>query len=300
MFVPATQLLLKRNKENTMNSKTIIAASAVALMMATAAHAATYDSNAQNNSNSVLETPHDTGSAAPQAGDTSVTDDIKSGLNKADKNMRSAADDVKASIVGDDNKKEVSVDVSTTANGMINQTIESPNGKPVAKVEDIIVAPSGEAKKLVVSDGGVLGIGDKKAAFDYDRVITQKGDGKVVMQISQDLIDSAKDFSYDATKETSTTAAKGPGNYSIEEILNGRVLDPNGDNLAEIENVTFNNGQAQNVIVGYDKTLGLGGKVAAFDFNTVKLQQSGKDTVDIKLSPEQTDQFKRFKASTHG
>lgn len=280
-----------------MKLKYALTVSALALMMSAPALAAdsgvTVDRNAKGNPVGVtVDTNHD--------GETATTE-IKKALNTADNKMRSGADEVRAFIVGDDVKatkfEPVVVARAKTADGMIGQTVLNQQGESIAKIHDIILDSNGNATKVVVSDAGLMGLGDKVAAFDYGRIASQKENGDVTMRLTEEMIDEAKKFSYD--RDDYRDADKqviAAGNISVDELLDGHVVDASGKKVADIENVVFNGKNAAHVIVGFDKTLGMGGEQAAVNFDSKSLVKN-KGEVNMKLSSNQSTAFENFKTS---
>lgn len=235
-------------------------------------------------------------SEAPQqegkrrADDSQVTREVKDNLEQASDSMRETADDIKAFFVdGAAAKKHVSFRKNVTAEGMIGQPVLNPKGEKIAKLKDIIIDADGNATHVVVSDGGMLGIGNKLAAFDYGRVVTQQADGKVVMALSQDMIDKAKEFSYD--KDDAAKAKVIPaGSYSMNDMLDGELLDSAGKKAASIDNFVIRNGKADRVIVKFNTKLGMGGDLAALSYSEMEKSASAGE-VDLKMSARQSSRF---------
>jgi sporulation protein YlmC with PRC-barrel domain len=269
-----------------MRNKLMAAVSVLALITAVPAFAADVSATAVSGAEAV----------PPSGG--GVLDDVKSGLVKADDNMRDTADDIKAFLMGEeaDHKLEpVLIRRSMTAHGLIGQGIINPEGRKIADVKDIIVDKSGTAILVVVSDGGMLGIGDKVAAFDYSKVVAQKPDGKVVMTLSPDMVAHARDFSYDQ-KDWAKAKVIPAGSLSVNQLLKGDVLDSGGRKVAAIENVYFRDADASQIIVGFNKTLGMGGALAALDYDDLKMVRKDKGP-DFQLTLAQSARFKSFAKS---
>lgn len=261
-----------------MKCKSITAVSALALMIALPAYAG-----------SVLVTEEK----------TTVSDDIKSGLRATDKAMYEAAEGMKAFFVGHEEGAKMSpvmIHSNLTARHLIGKTIVTGNGEKVATIKDIIIGKNGRAALVVVSDDGLLGIGNKLAAFDYNRVVTQRYDGSVAMALSSDMISRAADFSYDS-KDWETAKIIPKGSVSTNLLLKGDVLDNNGNKTASIENVYFRNANVTQIIVGFNKTLGMGGDKAALDYDDMRLVRNKDGSLHFKLTPNQSAQFKNFKSS---
>lgn len=224
-----------------------------------------------------------------------VTKDVKEGLKKADAAIRETAEDIKAFFVGDEGGEAlepVMIRRDRTAHGMIDQPVLNPAGKEIAKLKDIIINKDGKAILAVVSDGGLLGIGDKVAAFDYSKVVAQQKDGKVVMALSQEMIDDAANFSYDR-KDMAKAKVIPAGSLSINELLDGDLYNAKGEEVGSIENLSFDNGKADRVIVGFNKKMGMGGDFAALNYGALE-KVSADDELHLKMNVRQSAQFASF------
>jgi len=274
-----------------MKFNTITTVSMLALMMSTSAYAESVPVDARGG-----EAMASTAATAKDE-DTTVLDDVKSGLTKADKAIRNTAEDIKVFFIGKEANSKlepVLIQHNMTANGLIGEDVINSKGEKITKVKDVIIDKSGRAILLVVTDGGFLGIGDKVAAFDYSKVVDKK-DGKTILFLSQDMIDRAADFSYDQ-KDFAKAKVIPTGSISVNELLKGNVLDDNGKKIANIENVYIRNSDVSQIIVGFNKTLGMGGDLAALDYDDLQMVRKD-DNFDFKLNANQTEQFKNFKTS---
>lgn len=211
---------------------------------------------------------------------------------------RDAGGDIKAFLVrkGPDPKLEpILIRRDSTAHGVIGATIVNGKGAKLATVKDIIMNADGKAILIVLSDDGMLGIGNKVAAFDYDKVVALQPDGRVLMTLSQRMIDHASDFSYNPAKWAKAKVIPA-GSVSTNALLKGNVLDSGGKKIATVENISFHRAEASRLIVGFDKTFGFAGKLAALDFEDLKMVRKDA-TVDFQLTSGQTAQFNSFRKS---
>lgn len=258
--------------------------------------------NVQHSTQTQADMPHnDSYDSIPdyEANDSEITKDVKSGLRKADSAMRETADDIRAFFVGDEGGgalEPVMIRSDRTAKGLLDKPVLNPQGKEITKLKDIIIDQNGRATMVVVTDGGFLGIGKKQAAFDYSKVIAQQNDGKVVMALSQDMIDRAADFSYDED-DASKARIIPAGSVSLNDVLDGNLLDSKGKKVGAIENVSFENGRAHRIIVGFNKTLGMGGDLAALNYASLE-KLPKMSSVDVKMNASQSAQFSSFGKSS--
>lgn len=304
-----------------MKFQSILAVSAIALMMSGAAIAADNDGKIDIEANDTQMTrdlkqsinntaekmrADDSAEAETnvkgkidiEANDSKLTRDVKQGLNKAGDKMRAAADEVKAYFIDADKDgvEPMSFNAEMTAEGMIGKKITKPTGENIAKVHDILLDANGNATKVIVSDGGLLGIGDKLAAFDFARVISKTDDGRIAMNLSQEMIDQAAKFSYDV-KDADKATVLPAGAISAKSLLDGEVYDSAGKKVASVENISIVDGEATKLIAGYDKILGMGGDLAALDFDSVTFAKKKGET-DVSLNSTMSAKFDAFRKTS--
>ena len=269
-----------------MKIKTLTAVSILALMISHPAFAADPSTMAIGGEAMASST------SAPDGG---VLSDVKNGLDKTGATIDNVAGDIKVFFMGPGKLEPILIHSNMTAHGLLGSPIINVKGEKVATVKDIIIDKGGKAILIVVSDGGFLGIGDKVAAFDYDKVITQQSDGKVIMSLSQNMVFHAADFSYEQ-KDWAKAKVIPAGSISVDALLKGDVLDNKGKKVANIDNVYIRNADVSQIIVGFNKKLGMGGSLAALNYDDLQMIKKNK-TLDFKLTSDQTTQFSDFKKS---
>lgn len=237
--------------------------------------------------------------------------DIKEGLNdakdsisKTSHKVANAIDDkyhdVKAVVLGKDQQgatfNHETFQTSYSAKAIIGQSIKDSQGKNVAKIQDIILDKDGNAKSIIVQDGGFFGVGGKMAALDYSSVIKSSDDAEILMPVSKDTVKNVAEFSYKPSDKNGVQVLPSDG-VSLKEVLASNILTPDSKKLASVDNVIMSKGQATKLIVGFDKTLGLGGEKAALDFNDAKLTREEGGKVTLQLSDAQSSSFENYKKS---
>lgn len=268
-----------------MKQKMMITASAMALLLSMSALA---ESTAKSDS--------EVRSEAATTG--SVSQDAKKAWKDVKEDASETYEKIKATFIDETNDVKappIMIDSRTTANGIIGKSVYNAQGEAVARVTDIILDKDGRAAMVVVSDGAFIPVG-KKVAFDYSAITKVDAEGDVMMPISEETIDKAAPFSYEragVSKEARVVPAEG---YSVVNLLEGHLVDSKNKSVADVENISFKNGYANQVIIGFDKTLGLGGDKAALNFEDVKITQKDKD-VNFQLNTKQTAQFDLYKKS---
>ena len=79
---------------------------------------------------------------------------------------------------------------------MMGKTVRGSDGESLGSVEDIIIDPqSGEARQLVLSSGGFLGIGAKQIAIDLASAnLSSQDDALVLPNMTQADVEAMPEF----------------------------------------------------------------------------------------------------------
>lgn len=267
-------------------------ASFLALLAAYPAFAA--DVKAETKANAEVSTGQQIENSLEKTGDAISNAARKTGETIDEKTEAAGAavkekyTDMKAYFTDDKDVKVVSkLDMVNhlTADALIGADVQNPKGEDIGDVQDILVSADGDAEMVIINDGGILGLGGKLAAFDYDVIEGMDSNQDVVVKLTEASIEKAKAFDPD----------KIPANlYSVNKIVGSKVVDEKGKAVAKVETVAFEGDDADYLIVSFDKILGVGGERAALDFDALAMSNNqGKYT--FKLNSQQTAQFENYK-----
>jgi sporulation protein YlmC with PRC-barrel domain len=238
-------------------------------------------------------------------------EEVKEGLSKAEDTVSGTVEDVSEAVektyqniknaFSDDDKavsKPVKINMRMTASGMIGKPVHNEAGERVAIVRDIILSKDGAATMVVLGDGDWLGLG-KLAAFDYSVVTKTNNDGDIIAPLSEAMIDNSAPFSYLPSEGDSNVRMVPDNGYSVSALLDSELVDSQGQRVAEVENISFKNGQADWLVVSFNQILGLGGEKAVMNFDDPSLINSNnKGESYFKLSASQSKKFVAFKKTT--
>ena len=258
-------------------------------------------------------------SVSPAFAGTANTDDsvakeaaeqVKEGWDKTKKAVKDTAEDAseatkaayrdfKAFIFSDDGDKlgveQIKVNPQTTATGIIGEPVYNFNDERVGVVEDIILDQDGKAVMVIIGDGDFFGLG-KLAAFDYDSMVEMSADGDIVMPLTEETIDRAAEFSFDRN-DTGENVRMMPNNaYSVEKLLDAELVSANGETLGEVDDISFKAGRASQLIVGFNKILGLGGEEISLAYDDAKLVREGDNRFKYTLSEKKSSLISNHKA----
>lgn len=274
-----------------MKKTILMGASLLAVLAAVPALAAETAVKAETSTEAKVETGLDKagnaiGNAAEKTGNV-----ISSAANKTEAAAKGAYSDVKAYFNDDKNLEltsSVSVAKSNTAGALIGTSVQNAAGADVGKIHDIIISEDGDAEWVIIEDGGLLGLGSKLAAFDYDVIEGFNRDKDVVVKLSEESVKSAKPF------EEKNIAAD---EFSVSKLIGADVVGFDGKKIGDVETVAFDGDDAEYVIVGFDQILGLGGDKAALNLEALQVAHAGGD-YSVKLNAQQSAQFKQHQEKT--
>ncbi|MGZ9097059.1 MAG: PRC-barrel domain-containing protein [Micavibrio sp.] len=231
--------------------------------------------------------------------DKSFVDNMKDTLNKTKDSITGTSDKVTYTLFGNDENDrgtEVVIDARATADGMLGTPVNNTTGERIGTLKDIILDDKGEAVLAVVSDAEFVDLGAKEAAFDYSLVTQSSTDGDVVMPLTEETLKNAKAFSYEMNTENNAEIRTIPENgYSVEKLMDAEILGPDNTSVGSVDNIIFRAGRADTVIVGFDKTLNMGGKKAALSFQDLQLVKKNETDVNFQLTASQAAKFETFK-----
>ncbi len=225
-----------------------------------------------------------------------IVEDAKTAVDDMKRDSSEAYEEIKATLIGektDDKNMPVVIDSRKTANGIIGHHVYNEQHENLAKITDIILDKNGKAIMVVVSES-LLGMGTE-AAFDYSAIIRVEDDGDVIMPLTKEIIDNAAPFSDAKDEDNDKKVRVIPDNgYSVARLLDGKLLNQKKESVADIENISFKDGQTSQVIVGFDKTLGMGGEKAVLSYSDTKIIRDG-ESLGFQLSAKKSVQFETYK-----
>ena len=98
----------------------------------------------------------------------------------------------------------------TSADQMMGKTVVGPDGRKLGTVADVIIDPSsGEAQEVILSHGGLLGLGEKQVAIEFSKLRPTPDDDELqTSSLTAEQIEQMPEFEY----EDGTVSVNRPGN----------------------------------------------------------------------------------------
>ena len=208
------------------------------------------------------------------------------------------------------------------ASKIIGANVENANGDNIGEIKDMMVDTRNERVRYVVlSHGGVLGIGDKLFAYPMSMVETSgRNSDKLVMNVNKEQLDKAPGFDKNKWPDFASN-----GKYSSEvdkyygagsrhdgeqagplvrasDLIGKNFDDAKGKDAGEIEDliVDSNSGNVEYAIVDFDDSWAkqTDGKLVAIPLSNITVSGEKHNKLVIQTSPDRIDMSHAF-ASNH-
>lgn len=267
------------------------AASAIALMAALSPQTGVFAQAAG------AQDTQGTMNAAPPR-DTASQDKVEEAFGKIGEAIGDVAEAIATAITEKEpNVRPVPpvIDDRTTAAGMIGRPLLDTGGRKIGEVKDIILDSEGRARLVVTRENTLFGLGGNLMAYNYGSIAASTAGGDTLMPVADMTVAGKKEFSYTASLDPDVRVMPETW-HSLKEVLDGKLIDPTGRELAKIRNVTMEAGRPSMLIAGYGEVLNMGGEKVALDFDAPELVPQ-RDRIDMRLSAYQTEKLQDFKAA---
>lgn len=274
-----------------MSNKILMGASFLAMLAAFPAFAAETKTEAQikaETTGAKIERDMEEAGATIEEKAKQAGNAIEEKTEDAGRAVKEKYSEMKAYFTDDKDVKAVtSVNVMNrlTADKIIGAKVLDPQGKDIGDVNDILVDAEGDAERVIINDGGVLGLGGKLASFDYDVIEGATADADIVVKLTDASVKGAQSFDDKAIPAEL---------YSVKKIIGSKVVDAEGKAVAKVDTVAFDEDDADYLIVTSNSILGMGGERSALDFEALDLSKV-QDKYTFKLNTQQTAQFEAHK-----
>ncbi len=203
------------------------------------------------------------------------------------------------------------------ASKIIGANVENANGDNIGEIKDMMVDARNERVRYVVlSHGGVLGIGDKLFAYPMSMVETGGKNGdKLVMNVNKEKLDKAPGF--DKNKWPDFADSKYTGQIDqyygassrhdgeqagklvrASDLIGKDFDDANGKEAGEIKDliVDSNTGSIEYAVVDFDDSWAkkTDGKLVAIPLSDLSVSGEKNDKLAIRTSPDRIDMSHAF------
>lgn len=171
-----------------------------------------------------------------------------------------------------------------TAYTVMNQDLYNQQGETIASVSDIVLDRNGDIRGLIVEHGGVMGIGEKDVMVGIDNLNARTDKSGYVTNMTDADFETTAEFDDDTMDQSL---------YLASDLLDADIVDEQMSELAEVDNIVIEDGNATKLIVSYltDKQY----EKALIDFTDADIVVDTDSDAQFKLSMNEASEFNKFK-----
>lgn len=150
---------------------------------------------AQDNTGTTGEQPPVVTPTPPASNESGGTTDMNAApMAPADQAPAPAAEAPPAEPPPSDAVISAQSDSEVRADQIIGMTVYNAEGEKVGTVHDILLDPEGKATGVVLSVGGVLGVGAKSVGLTWKEIDVRPAEQQVQISYTKDQLEAAPDF----------------------------------------------------------------------------------------------------------
>jgi sporulation protein YlmC with PRC-barrel domain len=184
---------------------------------------------------------------------------------------------------------------------LVGTQVRSPSGDDLGEIQEVLVGPGpGQDLTLVVSVGGVLGVGDKLIAMPIEELRVAADGEDLYLDRTRDQLAAEPAFTYhhddpraaagdqdggavnrpappaDRTGAPSTAAVA--GGQRVHGLLGASVVDSAGEKIGELDDVLISTAgtDGTRAVLSVGGFAGFGAKLVAIPFDDLRVEDEGQ------------------------
>jgi sporulation protein YlmC with PRC-barrel domain len=91
----------------------------------------------------------------------------------------------------------IDIQIPTRVSDILNITVEDRNGQKIGTVMDLVLDRNGSVKYAILSQGGILGLGDRLIPMPFDALVSSTRKGIAVIDIDREILAKAPELDTD-------------------------------------------------------------------------------------------------------
>lgn len=267
------------------------------------------NSNMQGQNTQMMEDPVSANNPDTPNMPEITKEEIKEGWEETKETTENTMEKIRAAFINEQaepaNFSYVEINPRATAKGMLGQDVLGLEGEKVGKIEDIIINERGRAETVVISHGGLMGIGAQKTAMDYNDLFRfAANDQTMMMPVSQQVLENGMRYSYDpedAGPDAEANLMVMPeSSMRVSRLLGSNVSNNRGEVVADADNIHFDEDMAERLIISFNGDYGLGKDYASLEYNRMDLMKINQNNYQYRMSAGQTNALESFKRRKEG
>jgi sporulation protein YlmC with PRC-barrel domain len=202
--------------------------------------------------------------------------------------------------------------------------IKNQDGDTIGTVDDVLLDKDGRVAAVIVSTGGVLGIGEKTVALNWDQVeVTRDQDDpdklRVRVAMSEDELENLPEFDADISRTMAqrqpeqrqaeqrqqqpqraqeqrrqpageALTALGAQQFKLDRLVGTDVINQAGDDVGTVDDVVLErDGRVAAVIITTGGVLGIGARTVALPWDRLDVSRDQDDPEKYRVRTAMTE-----------
>jgi len=228
-------------------------------------------------------------------------------LEKAD---NSGESNTQRSYGIDDKVELISANLAYDINAkkLLDMNVIDKNGKKLGEIDDLILSAKDQIVHVLVSVGGVLGVGGKLVAIPFQDMDINKDEA--VINLTEEQLGKVTEFKFEYVRDRNYQTKDRPvasgteGKHSaasisydinVKKLFDLDVVDRYGKQLGKIDDLLLSkNDKVVTAILSVGGVLGIGDKLVAVPFQSLQVNQPDEKIL-LNVTKEQLEQAAEFK-----
>lgn len=213
------------------------------------------------------------------------------------------------------------------ADDLLDKNIQNAQGESIGDIDSVIIDEKGEVAAVIVAVGGFLGMGEHNVAIDWNDLEIREDGGTIQSSMTREQLEALPAYDYERTEQRGTAfidrgyrdpqaarqhtedrmAAQTAGRagqagraenwteadrYQISNLIGANVVNENGEQIGEVEDVIVMDGQTH-LVLGVGEFLGMGGRSVRIELDQAQLQHQRDNRDELRVSVSMSkDQLK--------
>lgn len=179
-----------------------------------------------------------------------------------------------------------------SADRLLGMDVSGRNGDSLGEIENIVVSRDGRAEGIIVSAGGVLGVGETFFRVPWNQVQFDRGMERVTVPIAEHNVDT---FRWNAE-----SVRTGGNELLVSNILDANAALRGGERYGEIDDVVFGRDGRVKGLVVTSRLMGFDGNRYAYPFRgNIAFNESANHFV-LPYDRAQIDDLRPFEYDSAG
>jgi sporulation protein YlmC with PRC-barrel domain len=196
--------------------------------------------------------------------------------------------------------------------------VKNHDGETIGTVDDVLLGKDGRVAAVIVSTGGVLGIGEKTVALQWDQVeVTRDSDDpeklRVRVAMSEDELKNLPEFDADVSRTVAqqqpqqrqerqerqqahrqapgeTLTRLGAQQFTLDRLVGTDIKNQAGDNIGTVDDVVLErDGRVAAVVITTGGVLGIGEKTVALPWDRLDISRDKDDPEKYRVRTAMTE-----------